>query len=276
MVEQKTNEWYEIRHNMITASNIWKIFKSEAQRNSIIYEKCNPCSIPYNSVYLGYGGSSLQWGQKYEPLSALLYEIKNKTTLGEFGCISHPKYPFLGASPDGIVVDPESVYYGSMIEIKNIVNREITDTPKNEYWIQMQIQMEVCDLDHCHFVETRFKEFYSLEEWKTCQYKIKGILNCSNPARDKSMFYILPEESENPEDWLKQFSSLNNYIFWGLDQYSCIHVERNRQWFQDSIPIICETWETIVKERETGYQHRKPKTKTKQIHQTNVIVVNKI
>ena len=52
-----------------------------------------------------------------------------------------------------------------MVEIKNIVNREITGRPKEEYWIQTQIQMEVCDLDECDFVETRFKEYDSKEDY---------------------------------------------------------------------------------------------------------------
>ena len=39
---QRTPEWYEFRHGLITASNLGKIFASEAQRNSLIYEKCLP------------------------------------------------------------------------------------------------------------------------------------------------------------------------------------------------------------------------------------------
>ena len=56
-------------------------------------------------------------------------------------------------------IDETSERYGRMLEIKNIVNREITGIPKNEYWIQMQLQMEVCGLDICDFLETRFKEY---------------------------------------------------------------------------------------------------------------------
>ena len=45
-----------------------------------------------------------------------------------------------------------------MVEIKNVVSREITGIPVTKYWIQTQIQMEVCDLEECDFVETKFKE----------------------------------------------------------------------------------------------------------------------
>ena len=39
---QRTPEWYVFRHGLISASNIWKVFGSDATRNSLIYEKCKP------------------------------------------------------------------------------------------------------------------------------------------------------------------------------------------------------------------------------------------
>lgn len=154
---QKSQEWYEYRHSMITASNIWKVFGSESQYNSIIYEKC----VPFETGGTGHVNtdSSLHWGVKYEPVSIMLYEQMYGTAVDSFGCIQHPKYKCIGASPDGIVNDTTSQRYGRMLEIKNIVNREITGIPKEEYWIQMQVQLETCDLDECDFLETRFKEY---------------------------------------------------------------------------------------------------------------------
>ena len=38
---QRTAEWYADRFNLITASNAYKIFESDAMRNQLIYEKCN-------------------------------------------------------------------------------------------------------------------------------------------------------------------------------------------------------------------------------------------
>ena len=37
---QRTVEWYEFRNNLITASNAYKIFETNATRNQLIYEKC--------------------------------------------------------------------------------------------------------------------------------------------------------------------------------------------------------------------------------------------
>jgi len=157
--KQRTEEWYQFRHNIITASNIWKVFGTECQYNSLIYEKCHPYTgIPPGQDYVN-TSSPMHWGNKYEPVSVLIYEKMFATHIEDFGCILHENYPFIGASPDGINTDPKSSRFGRMLEIKNIVNREIDGIPKEEYWIQMQMQMETCGLDECDFLETRFKEY---------------------------------------------------------------------------------------------------------------------
>jgi putative phage-type endonuclease len=153
---QKTPEWYDFRNNLLTASNAYKIFESQSQQNSLIYEKCVTKIHENNNVNIE---SSLHWGQKYEPLSILIYENIYKTTIKEYGCLRHEKYSFIGASPDGINVDMSSNRFGRLLEVKNIVNREITGIPKKEYWIQMQLQMETFNIDECDFLETKFIEY---------------------------------------------------------------------------------------------------------------------
>ena len=38
--DQRTNEWYIFRHNLITARSAWKVFKSQSSINQLIVEKC--------------------------------------------------------------------------------------------------------------------------------------------------------------------------------------------------------------------------------------------
>ena len=102
--------------------------------------------------------SPFHWGTKYEPVSVQYYEYIYDTTIEDFGCIPHKEYSFLAASPDGINTDQNNYLFGRMLEIKNVVSREITGIPKMEYWIQMQLQMEVCNLNECDFLETKFVE----------------------------------------------------------------------------------------------------------------------
>ena len=158
---QRTEEWYQFRWNLITASNAWKAFESHPAINQLIYEKCQPLKLvnAEEDSKIVNTNTPLHWGQKYEPLTVMLYEADFKTKVEDFGCIRHPKYKFIGASPDGIIVNKESKRYGRMLEIKNVVSRDIIGIPKKEYWIQMQLQMEVCDLDECDFLETKFTEY---------------------------------------------------------------------------------------------------------------------
>jgi hypothetical protein len=127
--------------------------------------------------------TTLHWGQKYEPLSVKYYEHVYGTKIEDFGCIQHDTYHFIGASPDGINIEPSSLIYGRMLEIKNPVSREIDGVPKKEYWVQMQQQMEVCDLDECDFLETKFIEYANEDEFnkdgefvESADGNIKGII----------------------------------------------------------------------------------------------------
>lgn len=278
---QRTIEWYEYRHNLMTASNLWKIFSSDAQRNSLIYEKCKPFDPFQSDKTNWHAGGALHWGTVYETVSIQLYEIIYHTTVEDFGCIQHPEYSCIGASPDGINADPLSNRYGRMIEVKNIVNREITGIPKEEYWIQMQVQMETCNLNECDFIETRFKEYDSEEDFYNDQNedydsesrKWKGVILCfieRNVPNSKPTYKYMPLDVpidkqtvdlwiSNMKDEVREHLVLYTAKYWYLDEFSCVLVRRNCLWFEAALPKILDTWDTILKERETGYEHRMAK-----------------
>lgn len=271
--DQRTAEWYEQRHGLITASSAWKVLDSQANFNSFVHSKC----LPYQAYTTVNVDSPLHWGQRYEPLSVELYQHTYNTVVGEFGCITHPVHKFLGASPDGINVDPASPLYGRMLEIKNIVNREITGIPKKEYWIQMQLQMEVCNLDDCDFLECVFKEYANeagfLEDAdsngafnKTASGAFKGVMSMFYKGSTPSYEYC-PINTANSIDcdaWMEEIMERNSdklfvkYIYWRLDLMSCVYVPRNREWFAANVGQMRHAWETIQREKVSGFDHRKP------------------
>lgn len=280
--EQRTQAWYEFRHSLISASSLSKCFGSDAQVNSLIYEKCKPFEIrpdgPVNT------DSPMHWGQKYEPLSVKLYELLYGTKVGEFGCIRHPIYDFIGASPDGINIDPLSERYGRMLEIKNIVNRELNGIPKSEYWVQMQIQMETCNLDECDFLETVFREYPDEDAFyqdvesrdhkgiilhfvqRVSMGDINALVTINHSPRYEYMPLTDDLDKESIDKWIQEKRaeirrewSLYEVKYWYLEDYSCITVPRNRNWFKAALPKIQETWNTILKERDSGYEHRAAK-----------------
>ena len=269
--EQRSQGWYEQRHKYLTASSIWKAFGTTSNRNELIYSKCMPLDITkYSRFNLE---SPLHWGQKYEDLSIMWYQHHFKTSVGEFGCIPHQSLKFLAASPDGINIDPESDRYGRMLEVKNIVNRDITGIPKFEYWIQMQIQLEVCNLNECDFLETRFLEYENYDEFyadgcfmKTANGKPKGIMMLFLDAEKQPKYEYAPWSASEMEveSWQKAKMSENSTcmwlknIYWKLEDVSVVLVVRNKLWFESARPILDDIWNIIVKEREIGYEHRAP------------------
>ena len=277
---QRTAEWYAFRHNLITASNIWKAIGSEANKNSLICEKCKPIpevAVDASTTTHVNTDSPLHWGVKYEPLTVMLYEKRNKVKVGEFGCIQHPQYSFIGASPDGIVISEDSSAFGRMLEIKNVVSREITGIPKMDYWVQMQIQMEVCNLNECDFLETQFKEYDETEEdlfYKNkYQYLYNGVILyfVNRDFVDGSPHYVYMPFNvrlskadvgawiDSQKTALKETYILFKRIYWYCEAYSCVLVKRNRHWFEMMVPKVKEIWDIIERERVDGFEHRLPK-----------------
>jgi hypothetical protein len=265
---------YRGRHNRLSASTAWKALGTQSSRNHLIYEKAAPYKAFSGSVGLD---SSLHHGVKFEPVSIAIYEKDNDTVVTDYGAIPHDTVPFLAASPDGINTKEGSPLYGRMLEVKNIVNREITGIPKLDYWVQMQIQMEVCKLNTCDFLETRFIEYESRDAFladgtftKTSKGKRKGILLLFSKEGDAHYEYppIDMEEEEfakweaakMKENGEKGMTWISN-VHWRLDQLSCVAVRRNKLWFNAALPMFTSLWETVLTERKTGYEHRAPKRK---------------
>ena len=281
---QRTPEWYTFRHNLITASNAHKAFDSKSSINQLIYEKCQPVKSDNQNeeIKMTNLNTPLHWGQKYEPLSVIIYEHLYNTKVEDFGCLPHSQYSFIGASPDGIIVNKESDRFGRMLEIKNVVSREITGIPKKEYWVQMQLQMEVCDLDECDFLETKFIEYTDsihyeedLDTPKTDGKK--GIAMYFNTHDLKPFYVYKPLNIINQADvdlWMENTMELHHgnqkswikNIYWKLEKLSCVLVLRNKEWFKNNVAQLENVWNMIKHDRIHGFEHRAP---AKRVAKTN-------
>ena len=270
--EQRSDEWYIFRNSTLTASNIYKIFVSDYSQTQLILEKCEPLDV--NKFKVTNTNSPMHWGQKYEPVSILYYEYINNTKVSEFGCIPHSEYSYIAASPDGIVCDSNSKLFGRMLEIKNVVSREITGIPKMEYWIQMQLQMEVCNLNECDFLEMKFIEYTNEEEYlDDNDVKYKGII--LQYLKEESPYYVYAPfmlnnlNSESYKAWEDNEKNKNKdyefikRIYWKIEKISNILVLRNKLWFKNVQPLIEDFWNILVYERESGKYKERQKNKRK-------------
>lgn len=281
--EQKTEEWYKFRKDHITGSNAWKILFSNSTYNQLMYEKLEPYKITETSSFDD--DTPFNWGHKYEPLSIKLYEYYNDVIVEEFGCIQHEFIKYLAASPDGIVTSKKN--NGRMLEIKNPISREITKIPKMEYYVQMQIQMEVCNLPDCDFVETKFIQYNNYTDFKRDKYKLeKGMIIMLIKKNENKILYEYSDLFNNKEENINSFISniyekyeINNStlenddykwiknIYWKLDVFSCIYVPRNKKWFNSIKNKLDDFWENVEKERDEkdSYMKYSPKKKIKSV-----------
>jgi putative phage-type endonuclease len=169
---QKSKEWFDMRNNMITASNCGSVI-GECKYSSIK-------SILIDKIGLGEKFKENKFvyhGKKYEKIAIMIYEIIYNSKVGEFGLIQHPSISYLGASPDGISMSmtldgkPNNLI-GRMLEIKCPPSRAIINKGMikgkicpDYYWIQVQIQLECCDLPECDFWQCHLIEYKTKDEF---------------------------------------------------------------------------------------------------------------
>ena len=141
----------------------------------------------------------------------------------------------------------------------------------------MQLQMEVWDLDECDFLETSFKEYATFDDFKNNQLafnktsddRLKGAIVMFNDGEEPIYEYapIHFEKETEFDEWydniMEKYSHLTwvTNIYWYMEKYSCVLCVRNKKWFNHVFPTLKNTWDTILKERKEGYDHRRPNQK---------------
>lgn len=217
-IKQRTNQWYKERYNLLTASNVSAVIdKNPYLSKQKLFEKKTEKFCLSDAKKLGKNNVAINWGIKYEPIAQQIYQkmCNNNTKLYEFGIIKHPLYEWLGASPDGIISN------GKMLEIKCVWKRIISDKILDYIWIQMQVQMEVCNLHTCDLFECKFLEYETKKDYL----------------------------ADNTTKWKGQLKYSGKNIYWKLDNYSIKTVERDKRWFSKTRPILEQFWNNVLKQR---------------------------
>lgn len=261
--DQRTAAWHQKRGEMLTASEIYKALPeaSASLKHEIIMSKLVP--RPRTE---GPGPRALVWGTRLEPVAKEIYCLYNGgIQIVDTTCIPHPKVPFLGASPDGILVtkDPEDFRYGKLIEIKCPISRDFDmETPiKHEYYHQMQLQMECTELDECEFVEFKFKDA-NYTAWMDSKAQYKGFYAVYEDGMklkyrdlgDTRDVATWRRELEEPDKW--------DIVYWTLEKWQSKTVEHDKEWLTKNLESVTSVWETIQKHRTEGTLPEHPKEKT--------------
>ena len=278
---QRSPEWYQFRWERLTASDLHKAIgeKGEKSKLELVYQK----SIPLDQYIkqresTSLTGAAIQHGICFEPVANELYEVKNNVSVIEYGCLPHIYIDYLAASPDGICKSRDSNpnYHGRMLEIKCPYSRVITGIPKTEYYMQVQLQLEVCDLEYCDFLECDIRIYSSLREFLndspgtepsykfTKAGKYKGIIyeyyeNGNKSPKYKYCSIKLPEEEILTwiENTKKEILSNSRYHsggckYWWIEEYNETLLKRESEYFSNMEKKLREFWKLVLYYRKNG------------------------
>ena len=264
---QRTPEWYSQRNKKITASEASScLTRSELHCKNYV-EEFNIKNFKYsNTKYMNpyktldeyildkckafyghdvfFSNDVMKWGNKYENVAFNLYSNIYKTKVYEFGLLNHPKLDWLGASPDGISDK------GILLEIKCPTRRQIGGIPPLYYWVQMQIQMEVCDIDYCDFMECIIEEI-DFEKWNSLEisdnFQHVGILI----DKGNEEYIYANENIFEKQDYIKwsneiiKSNSNFNTVYFFIKKYTINRISRSKEWFEKCKQTLEDTFKII-------------------------------
>lgn len=294
--EQRSEEWYKIREGVLTASSLADAIGEGhfCTKEELLLQKCGGPrgEVPFEIV---------EWGVMYEPVATTFYEKINNLTVLEFGLVPHPEFKIFGASPDGICdVDSPEEYIGRMLEIKCPPKRQFTKEVPRHYWMQMQGQLECCNLEECDFLQVKFIEYFNEQEYIEDSYLEdsiikegysnnnlpKGLLLAfikNNLEGNPTIHYEYGEFYSSYEDLKKWSDNIINekkqsdlqydhikFHWWKIERYECTLVGRDREWWLSVQPKIIDFWEDVLHYRKVGIQEILDKKKEKRIRRIKI------
>ena len=285
--EQRSPEWFALRKDRITASDGASSMDCGGYGAQYEFILKKVTTAPFN------GNIYTHHGVKYEDIATMIYEYRMNVSTEEFGLLKHPNCDFLGASPDRICSPyklnriNKSKFVGRMLEIKCPYKREIKKTGQivdgicpYHYWIQVQLQLECCDLDECDFLQCEIREYKSRDEFindtdinepfrskqtgfeKGCviqllkKDKMSDVMkgNYTDVMVSHSKYIYPPKVDMSPLDcdiWVnKCLNELYKYkdyyfdkvIYWKLTDSACTLIERDKVWYEKCFPLLKEVW----------------------------------
>ncbi len=287
--QQRSQEWYQFRWERLTASDLAKAVgeKGDKSRLELLYQKSITLEnyIKQRESFSLGGQAAIQHGICFEPVATALYEWKNKLEVKEYGCLPHLYINYLAASPDGICISREKNpnYHGRMLEIKCPYSRTITGIPKVEYYMQVQLQLEVCDLEYCDFLECDIRTYSGMRDFLDDSPKNNNgedqISYCFNSSgKRKGVLYEYTEKGSNtlkykycPLDftndqvsqWIRdtkeEIISNPNFCpvgcrYWWLEEYNTTLIKREPQYFDGLKTKLNDFWSLVLHYRKNGLE----------------------
>jgi putative phage-type endonuclease len=273
-VTQHSADWYSQRRNRLTASEFAQIL--DGRRGALLRQKLRHDEITFmaaSPVGIAQPDGEMNattWGHRFEPITRRIYELEIAgvgTVCDTLGRFTHSTIPWLSASPDGVVMSGS--LQGRLVEIKSPKTRKPGKYVPFEYYVQMQVQMEVCDVDSVEFVEAQFAQkpmdamtigylsALAKARWKG-EIEVRGNLEDSSTWRyrytepvEDSYEATFPDSKDSTESQDSPNNSVLEHSAWWLTGWYPRTVLRNREWWRTvGQPAAEKFWAEVSALRE--------------------------
>lgn len=153
---QRTTEWHAERAGKFTGSKFVDLTarnkttgKKLASWGNLIFQVVTERMTGFQDE--GPDSFSLRWGREVEPFAREAYELETGLIVTSAPFITHPKYPFAGCSPDGLIEKVGGLEMKSPKSSVVHLQRFLTGIPEE---IKPQIQgcLWVCEREWWDFV----------------------------------------------------------------------------------------------------------------------------
>jgi len=200
-----------------------------------------------------------------------------------------------------------------MLEIKCPPIRKFTEEVPEHYWMQMQGQLETCDLEECDFLQVKLEEYSSEEEYQNDTLLVNDIekIGYSSTKYPKGLVLTFLSKNEKGNtvyeyeyaDFYQTFEQLKEWSstiieqekyqmkeckfnWWKILRYECSLVGRDRQWWLETMPKIIDFWDDVehyrkignqelIDKKEARKQKRKKNPKKKSPPKYNIVQIDK-
>lgn len=270
---QKSAAWHAEARDLLTAHEFGAVcYGTPAKRNMVLAKKCSPelviaeDELSSRHVFVAgeEGLSALKWGWRYESVARQLFEriVAEGNVDDTLGRIRHPSLPRLAASPDGLITTGPRA--GRLVEIKCPISRELSGHIPIDYYCQMQLQAEVCDVDAVEYVEVRIAplsvsrdiDIAAAVPWigKIC------VTGASEETTPDQYIYeyspLFPATAAGYDDalaWTPTNPCVHESSMWFVKDWFTKTVERNRDWWSEvGNPAYEEFWRDVIAARAEG------------------------
>ncbi|AVL94863.1 YqaJ viral recombinase family protein [Moumouvirus australiensis] len=288
--EQKSKEWLDQRNECLTATAISKAIDEDPYEYPVdlLFDKCGKKPFVENE--------NVHHGNKYEEIGTMFYSFRNNVDVKEYGLLQHHEKKMIGASPDGICDSKTyhnnklSKLIGRLLEIKFPKTRQIMTTGNLDgdicphyYYLQVQAQLFVTELDECDFLQCKIEEYDSWEEYildsnakipglskktnleKGCLIQLLPKKMISNETANRCLYnskYIYPPKLHMTPDEIEKWISyetmhfqnhelsseylIDRIIYWRLSQISCSLIKADSDLIKSKLPILEQFWDYVL------------------------------